>query len=152
MTDLDDPNSVRSLLKKLWCHGQAISPFQGLAYAVWALSDDAAVSGSFRILLWVAALKFPVWGYVSWRCLQLRYGGHSITIVAVLGLVVVAIDLLIVHTGWTNGEFAKSWPLMACIATGLHAVETSAFLSAVACFRWALTNPNAEYHERIAGA
>ena len=51
MTDLDDPNSVRSLLKKLWCHGQAISPFQGLAYAVWALSDDAAVSGSLRILL-----------------------------------------------------------------------------------------------------
>jgi hypothetical protein len=138
MVDLEDGADVRMLMKKLWCHGQAIAPLQGLAYAVWALSDGARLSYSFRVLLWVAALKFPVWGYVSWQCLQLRFGPRSFLVLAVLGLVVIGMDLLIAAFAVVNNELSRGWPLLAFVFTCLHAVETTAFLSAVACFRWAL--------------
>jgi len=58
--DLSQPDDVRLLLKKLWCHGQAVSPVQGFAYAFWAISRDSEISYWFKILLWVAALKFPL--------------------------------------------------------------------------------------------
>ena len=138
MVDLEDGADVRMLMKKLWCHGQAIAPLQGFAYAVWALSDGDALSISFRVLLWVAALKFPVWGYLSWQCLQLRFGLRSFLVLAILGIVVIAMDLLIAGFAVANGELSRGWPLLAFVFTCLHAVETTAFLGAVACFRWAL--------------
>ena len=138
MVDLEDGADVRMLMKKLWCHGQAIAPLQGFAYAVWALSDDGALSFSFRVLLWVAALKFPVWGYVSWQCLQLIFGPRSFLILAMLGAIVIAMDMLIAGFAIANDELSRGWPLVAFIFTCLHAVETTAFLSVVACFKWAL--------------
>ena len=138
MVDLEDGADVRMLMKKLWCHGQAVAPLQGFAYAVWAISDGDALSLSFRALLWVAALKFPVWGYVSWRCLQLRCGAHSFLILTVLGVIVIVMDLLIAWCAVANKDLSRGWPLVAFIFTCLHAIETTAFLSVVACFQWAL--------------
>ena len=140
MVDLEDGADVRMLMKKLWCHGQAIAPLQGFAYAVWALNDGEVLSLSFRMLLWVAALKFPVWGYVSWRCLQLRFGARSFLILAVFGVIVILMDLLIAWFAVTNNELSRSWPLLAFVFTCLHAVETTAFMSAVGCFKWALVD------------
>ena len=111
MVDLEEGADVRMLMKKLWCHGQAIAPLQGFAYAVWALSDDGALSFSFRVLLWVAALKFPVWGYVSWQCLQLIFGPRSFLILAMLGAIVIAVDMLSqgLPLQMTNSPAAGRW-------------------------------------------
>ena len=136
--DLNDPTEVRVLLKKLWCHGQAVAPVQGLAYAVWAVTKSADLSTGFIILLWVAALKFPFWGWVSWRALHLKYGESSFKVLASFGLVIILMDIVIAVLAAVSGELSEGWPLLAFIATCLHAVETTAFLSAVTCFRSSL--------------
>jgi hypothetical protein len=146
MVDLEDPADVIALMKKLWCHGQAIAPLQGLAYGAWALNDPS-LSRSLRILLWVAALKFPIWGYVSWKSLHLKFRERSFRVLAVSGAVVIAMDLLIAGAAFEGGELSTSWPLVAFIFTCLHAVETTAFLMAVTCFRWALFSHAASNQE-----
>ena len=138
MVDLADPADVQTLLKKLWCHGQAIAPLQGIAYAAWAMVDDNTITIYFKVLLWVAALKFPIWGWVSWKALHLRFGKASFNILIGLGAIVIAMDILIAHAAVNNNELSRSWPLVAFIFTCLHAIETTAFLSVVSCFRWAL--------------
>ena len=143
MVDLEDGADVRMLMKKLWCHGQAIAPLQGGAYAAWAVIDGDRLSVSFRVLLWVAALKFPAWAYVSWQCLQLRFGPQSFLALAIFGTIVIVMDILIAGFAVANDELTHDgWSLLAFIFTCLHAVETTAFLSTVACFRWALIDPS----------
>ena len=74
-----------------------------------------------------------------------HYGDHGlkpgINVLLFCGLIVIALDLLIAHTAYVIEELQRTWPLLASIFTCLHAVETSAFLSAVGCFRWALREP-----------
>ena len=138
MVALERPSDVRMLLKKLWCHGQAIAPLQGCAYGFWALSEDPNVSSAFRVLLWVAAAKFPAWGLMSWRALHRRYGPYSFRLLVFFGTIVILLDLLIAYAATANRELSRTWPLVAFVFTCLHAIETAAFLSAVACFSWAL--------------
>jgi hypothetical protein len=128
--DLNDPADVRVLLNKLWCHGQAIAPIQGFAYALWAITQSSKLSIEFRIFLWIAALKFPLWGYVSWASLQSRYGSRSRSILFSFGLIIILMDIIILIFALQSGELDESWPLLAFIATALHAIETTAFLSA----------------------
>ena len=138
MVDLQDPASVNVLLKKLWCHGQFIAPIQGISYAAWALSDTE-VSTAFKVVLWLAAVKFPIWGYVSWTALNRRYGPkRSYLYLIIFGMLIVAIDLLIIVMAVNSGELEKPWTLLAFVATCLHAIETTAFSGAVHCFRWVL--------------
>ena len=151
MVDLEDPAAVRTLLKKLWCHGQVVAPFQGACYGAWAASDDAAISAGFRALLWVAAAKFPLWACVSWKALHSRYGRRSFAVLALFGCAIVALDLLIAATAWrTPGELQQGWTLLAFIATCLHVVETTAFLAATANFRWALREPELDLRAPVA--
>ena len=142
MVDLENGADVRMLMKKLWCHGQAIAPLQGGAYAAWAVIDGDRLSVSFRLLLWVAALKFPAWAYVSWQCLQLRFGPQSFLVLAIFGAIVIVMDILIAGFAVADELTRDGWSLLAFIFTCLHAVETTAFLSTVACFRWALIDPS----------
>ena len=138
MVDLEDSASVNVLLKKLWCHGQFIAPIQGLAYAAWAIGDTE-VSPSFKVVLWLAAIKFPLWGYVSWSALNRRYRPERSYLYLIrFGMVIVAIDLLIIGMAIKSGELAEPWTLLAFVATCLHAIETTAFCGAVHCFRWVL--------------
>lgn len=136
--NINEPADVRVLLKKLWCHGQAVAPIQGLAYAFWAMSNSSGMSKEFKVLLWVAALKFPVWGLVSWQALNLKYGEKSFPILCVFGVVIVFLDILIAVIAVTSHELTNGWALLALIATALHGIETTAFLSAVCAFRGSL--------------
>jgi hypothetical protein len=136
--DPNDPADARVLLKKLWCHGQAIAPVQGVAYAFWAVARDSKLSTFFRLILWIAALKFPVWGYVSFRALHLHNGDNSFKILSLFGIGIILIDIFIIILAVLSGELGSGWTLLACIATTLHAIETTAFLSAVSMFRGAL--------------
>lgn len=145
--DFNDPADVRVLLKKLWCHGQAIAPIQGFAYALWAITQSSQLSMAFRVFLWIAALKFPLWGYVSWSSLQSRYGSHSRVILFLFGFIIILMDIVIVVFAWQSGELHESWPLLAFIATALHGIETTAFLSAVACFDGIIKEPFMNYHD-----
>lgn len=56
-------------------------------------------------------------------------------------------DIVIVVFAWQSGELHESWPLLAFIATALHGIETTAFLSAVACFDGIIKEPFMNYHD-----
>lgn len=136
--DLNEPEDVRALLLKLWAHGQAVAPVQGVAYAFWAITKASELSSLFKIILWVAALKFPVWCYVSWHALKLQYGENSYYVIASFGSVIVLFDIFIAVFAVFSGELNEAWPLLAFVATVLHAIETVSFLSVVTCFRTSL--------------
>lgn len=148
MVDLEDPSSVNALLKKLCCHGQAIAPIQGLAYAAWALTDHDA-SPIFKGILYIAAIKFPFWGYISWQALNKRYGViNSYLYLIRFGIVIVMVDVLILIMAVMSGELGNgAWTLLAFVSTCLHVIETLAFGSAVYCFRWVLQRGGEEDEE-----
>ena len=66
-----DESTKRLLVKKIWCHGQAIAPFQGFACGYWAVAEPESPLPQ-RMLLFLAAIVLPIWAVVSWRAVHGR--------------------------------------------------------------------------------
>ena len=66
-----DESTKRLLVKKIWCHGQAIAPFQGFACGYWAVAEPESPLPQ-RMLLFLAAIVLPIWAVVSWRAMHGR--------------------------------------------------------------------------------
>ena len=136
MVDLSDPGAVRRLLKKLWCHGQAIAPLQGLAYGYWAIvATEAQMALQERILLVVSACVLPVWGLVSWRMMK-RKGSNASRVILWLGTFMQCIHIAVVVFAAQKLKYTAN--LVVFIFTLLHLVETSAYMLAVCFFRSSL--------------
>ena len=53
-------------------------------------------------------------------------------------MLIILLDIIIVCVALGSGELSNAWPLLAFIATSLHAIETSAFLAATYYFQSSL--------------
>ena len=71
-----DDETRDMIIKKTWCHGQAIMPIYGVVLLWWYLryNDDAEDEGSSSsssqdrpLALLIAALFLPYWCYISYR-------------------------------------------------------------------------------------
>ena len=129
-----DAATSRLLMKKTWCHGQVIAAFQGIFYAYWGY-ESTEVPKSSRILLACSAVVLPVWTLTSWfamhgrssSCGWMILGFGSILLLLYLSVFAIALQ--------ASGDPLQ---LAAIIVTGLQLVETSAYLTVVACLKEAL--------------
>mmetsp|Transcript_22814 Transcript_22814/g.56342 ORF Transcript_22814/g.56342 Transcript_22814/m.56342 type:complete len:154 (+) Transcript_22814:1490-1951(+) len=129
---LDDPTR-RVLLKKVWCHGQAIAPFAGIALAGWGIMAPQ-MQTAVRAVLILCGLVLPAWSYTSWVCMQRAtlFDWHVI-----LGFGC-SVELLytVVLVCLSGMDFTtKTTELVAFVFTALALVETFAYLVVIACMR-----------------
>jgi len=74
--EIMDEATKRLLVKKIWCHGQAIAPFQAAACAYWALkviSFITFVTFATTLLQCLPMLRCPI----ALLCWKHRYSWHS---------------------------------------------------------------------------
>ncbi len=60
-----DLPTQRLLMKKTWCHGQVIAPFQGMALAYWG-ATASGLEVSQRAILISSVVLLPVWTITTW--------------------------------------------------------------------------------------
>ena len=129
-----DAATSRLLMKKTWCHGQVIAAFQGVFYAWWAYQRNDMLQGSRRFLTF-SALLLPVWTLTSW-CAMRGQSSHDGWVILGFGgallLYYVVVLFIAMHA---SGDPLQ---LPAIIVTALQFVETSAYLTVVACLKDAL--------------
>ena len=147
MVDLNNPSAVRRLVKKLWCHGQAIAPLQGAAYGWFAaVATEKEVTMTERVLLVASACVLPVWGYVSWKQMK-KSSPRSTQIILSLGTMMQLLHITIVFLAST--KLTVSANLLIFIFTLLHLVETTAYLLAVFYFRASLQQDHTAEQDQV---
>jgi len=132
---LDEANK-RLLVKKIWCHGQAVAPFQGLLCGYWAIIDPA-MPLSQRAMLWSAALVLPLWSYVSWKAMH----GHTLDFWKLICYFGIGIEVLHISVMTVAAQHLKE-PLnmLTFVFSGLHVVETAGYLLITTYFRQTFAN------------
>ena len=60
-----DVSTQRLLMKKTWCHGQVIAPFQGIALAYWGVTAPQLEIYQRAILILSFAI-LPIWTITTW--------------------------------------------------------------------------------------
>jgi hypothetical protein len=119
-----DESTKDLVLKKTWCHGQAIAPIYGLICLIWFAHNKS-------IDLLYAGLLLPIWSYLSYRAVFTEY---SFSTLMIGGLLVEVAHGLVFRESLRAGLDQTSHLLM-CIASGLFFVETFAFLVVVYAIR-----------------
>ena len=139
--EIMDEATKRLLVKKIWCHGQAIAPFQGLACAYWAVKEPGAPFAQIA-LLWAAALILPVWSAVSWKAMH----GRSLNywkLICYFGIIIEVIHSAVVVVAAKQG-LGESLHLLCFIFSGLHIIETAAYLGVTTCLRESFVKDTSE--------
>eukprot|EP01084_Bolivina_argentea_P157238 274010_1 len=115
----------RYLLKKLWCHGQLLSPIQGIITTAWSIVQFDNVLMVEFIYCVIAILCLPIWSFLSWRSMNGKYPKPSI-------LIRFGIILLCYYVGISiiTGKYLSQSTFTLCIFifTVLQFIETSAYL------------------------
>jgi len=130
--EIMDESTKRLLVKKIWCHGQAIAPFQGFACGYWAVAEPESPLPQ-RMLLFLAAIVLPIWAVVSWRAVH----GRSLNywkIICSFGLFIEVVHTSVVIVAVQQG-LKESLHLLTFIFSVLHIVETAAYLTVTTFLR-----------------
>ena len=131
---MDEPTR-QMVLKKTWCHGQAVAPIYGVACLIWFAHFDSPRPLS----LLYAGLLLPYWSYSSYRAVFTEYSYKTLMLG---GLLVEVAHALVFRTAWHAGKSGSDsniqrnpWNLLMLITSGLFFIETLAFLVVVKLIR-----------------
>ena len=86
-----------------------------------------------QVILWLAALVLPIWAVVSWRAMH----GRSLAywrLICYFGLFIEALHTAVVVISARQG-LGESLHLLTFIFSGLHIIETAAYLAVTTAFR-----------------
>ena len=113
------------LMKKLWCHGQLLSPIMGIVTAIWSIIEYNTLLTIEFIYCIVAIILLPIWSFLSWRSMNAKWPPPSILVKC--GLVLLC---YYVGIGIITGKHLSHSTFTLClfIFTILQLIETSAYL------------------------
>lgn len=116
------------LLKKLWCHGQLLSPLQGILTFIWCILQYKNILLIEFIYSVISIILLPLWSFMSWRSMNRKTPKPS-------KLIIIGIFLILYYIGITIilGKHISNSTFTICmfIFTLLQIIETSAYLSMV---------------------
>uniref|UniRef100_A0A7S4VUQ5 Uncharacterized protein n=1 Tax=Ditylum brightwellii TaxID=49249 RepID=A0A7S4VUQ5_9STRA len=138
MADLIDAETKDIIIKKTWCHGQAVMPIYGIFLLWWFISR-----GYQPLILVFPAIFLPYWCFLSYRSIFVEFSYRTILIggafVEVSHAIVFSVAILSMKTQSGGTETSSSGKhatdLLLCIAAGLFFIETLAFLGVVTALR-----------------
>ena len=113
------------LMKKLWCHGQLLSPIMGIVTAIWSIIEyDTLLTIEFIYCI-VAIILLPIWSFLSWRSMNAKWPPPSILVKCGLFLLCYYVGISII-----TGKYLSHSTFTLClfIFTILQLIETSAYL------------------------
>jgi hypothetical protein len=119
-----DADATAVVLKKTWCHGQAIGPLYGAVCLYLYASNNLSVG------LLVAGIVLPIWSYVSYRAVFCNYNYRVVLLGGALAMLCHLWVFLIALPYVTETRF-----LFLTLAAALLFLETLAFLGVVVVLR-----------------
>jgi hypothetical protein len=126
-----DEETRRLILKKTWCHGQAVLPFWSIVILVWWWNLD---NNPFQLVL--AAIVFPPWSVYSYNTvIALDEGNGALPYpnICSFGILAMLAHLLIFLVAIQ--DLADTVHMLLTVASGLFFMETGAFLLVVTACR-----------------
>ena len=144
-----DDETRDMIIKKTWCHGQAIMPIYGVVLLWWYLryndGGDAENEGSSRpVALLLAALFLPYWCYISYRSIFTLFSYQTMIIG---GLFVEISHTLVISVAIRN--LTDTFHLLMFIASSLFFIETIAFLIVVTIFRTKIEESQQQQQQQL---
>ena len=153
-----DDETRDMIIKKTWCHGQAIMPIYGVVLLWWYLryndggddddaEDEGSSSSSFQdrpLALLIAALFLPYWCYISYRSIFTLFSYQTMIIG---GLFVEISHVLVISVAIRN--LNDTFHLLMFIASSLFFIETIAFLIVVTIFRTKLEESSSQQQQQL---
>jgi hypothetical protein len=147
-------NETRTIIiQKTWCHGQLLAPLYGLLCWIWFFrqeqqqqqtnNDNIYYSTvSANIILIYSGIILPLWCYVSYRNVFIKFSSRVLLIggilveIAYISVFVLSIQEIhrissfstINNTTTNNYNLSKSYFMLMTIASGLFAIETFVFI------------------------
>lgn len=134
-----DEETRRLILKKTWCHGQAVLPVWTIVILVWWWHLE---SKPFQLVL--SALIFPPWSIYSYKtviALDERNGALPYPNICGFGVLAMLAHLLVFLVAIQ--DLSDTFHMLLTVASGLFFVETGAFLLVVTAFRNEIAQPTA---------
>lgn len=138
MTELISESDQRFLLKKLWCHGQFLSPIIGLLIYVFAFKILYGFSFFYCII------SFPlyfIWSYFSYQSMNGKYPGPDLLRKAGYLLELYFIGIIIISIKFASDS---TLALLVTIFSILQICENFAFLVMVKVLHKSLLNSRQE--------
>ena len=136
-----DEETRRMLLRKTWCHGQAILPFYSVAIIVWWWHMEGR---PFRLVL--ASLVLPAWAWFSYRAVLALDRDATLPYINFCGFGSAAMVAHLLTFTVAVRELSDMVHMLMTIASGLFFVETCAFLLVVTVFRNEITSYDEPLH------
>jgi hypothetical protein len=122
---LVDAETKKIIIKKTWCHGQAICPVYGIVILWWYVENGFRPKS-----LIFPGLFLPYWCYLSYRSIFVNFDYRTILIGGLLAELSHAIVFSVALQ-----HLDKTMHMIIFIASILLFVETAAFLGIVTAFR-----------------
>mmetsp|Transcript_13406 Transcript_13406/g.29117 ORF Transcript_13406/g.29117 Transcript_13406/m.29117 type:complete len:148 (-) Transcript_13406:1236-1679(-) len=134
-----DEETRQLILRKTWCHGQAILPIYSIALLTWWWHFETR---PFQLVL--ASVVLPIWAWYSYHAVIVidQNGTLPYTKICGFGVVAMVAHLLVLMV--TIQELADTGHMLMAIASGLFFVETGAFLLVVTTLRHEITTSQNE--------
>lgn len=126
-----DEETRKLILKKTWCHGQAVLPIYAIVIFLWWLSLEA-----HPVSLVAVSLVLPIWSWYSYNavvCIDEQHGALPYPKICTLGVLAMIAHLLTFVVA--TQDLSDTSHMLLAIASGLFFVETGAFLLVVTTFR-----------------
>lgn len=127
---LIDEKDKKFLLKKLWCHGQLLSPIMGIIMTVWSILEFDNLLVIEFIYCIIAIILLPIWSISSWRSMNGKSPKASVLIKIGIFLLCYYIGIIIITAKYSS---SSTFTLGLLIFTILMLIETSAYLIMVQC-------------------
>lgn len=126
----DETQSV--IIKKTWCHGQAVAPIYGVICLVWYFSSSTKDDNRHHHLsLLYAGILLPVWCYLSYRCVFHEFSFKTLMVGGILVETAHALVFMVARENYNESVIH----MLMMIASGLFFIETLAFLFVVVILR-----------------
>ena len=127
---LIDEADKKFLLKKLWCHGQLLSPIAGITITVWSILEINNLLIIEFIYCIIAIVILPIWSFCSWRSMNGKSPKASLLLKCGIILLLYYIGIIIITAKYLS---LSTFTLCLFIFMILLLIETSAYLIMVKC-------------------
>mmetsp|Transcript_39427 Transcript_39427/g.85028 ORF Transcript_39427/g.85028 Transcript_39427/m.85028 type:complete len:149 (+) Transcript_39427:188-634(+) len=125
-----DEETRQLILRKTWCHGQAILPIYSVALLTWWWHLDTR-----PLQLILASAVLPVWAWYSYHAVLVIDRNGTLPYTNICGFGVVAMLAHSLTFLVAIQHLADTVHMLVAVASGLFFVETGAFLIVVTAFR-----------------
>ena len=122
---LVDEDTKKILIKKTWCHGQAICPVYGIIVIWWYFNNEL-----HPLSLIFAGIFLPYWCYLSYKSVFVQFDYQML----LMGGFLAEVSHVIVFRQAMQ-HLDRPWYMVLFIASILFFIETAAFLGVVTAFR-----------------